>query len=777
MEKQKKWQFILILAVIVLTLYNVFPTLFYYSKPLKSPINEIQAKEIANSIEKRVSTIESESKDWIKAYCDLLHLKPQEIKGDSQNWIVSFAKSDDAAKFRKFFPRAGSLIPFAPAQLTLISAEDNVKEAIVQRRIPTHLDQKYFSFAAKDSPRYREVMIDRAAQIAYALAGPSEPAYALSTMDPRYLETLAFQINTIAELESSDKSVANRFASSFTQGPFANRAAAIQALISAFDQVRDQLKKQPELEKKEALFISAENFLKKHEALFASGETPWSISDIKTSFSKTDTLRIANRNPLFSELSIDWPNQQIVLKLHPDVDPSKLKQPLINEAAKIARFTNESLTINGDSYSIALHTLADTSGFLVLNLVEIGKAQADSILNTLQSKWRPNHPDLQSLAIVDANTYASLPADQKALSLVVHAPSETNRSLSIVANGIDQILKTYQEYPDSELAQTFSRDFRTLAELLSQNGFQGYRGANQELLFERGDYCQSLLAATREEFQVKGTQSFALLELSNLEQRILAENKIDTKIHEDLMKWKDEYNSAQVSIQPGARYDVPKPTKSIFLSNLALSFTKYFRGDEKRVIHWGLDLSGGKTVQIELRDANNRLVKNEEDIKQGINELYRRVNKMGVSEVVIRQLGNNIVLDFPGSQSLSASELIKASSMYFHVVNEKFSSPSSPLASSTQRFLQEVWNEAIVTNRKDAQSINAIAYKHLHGETVSETARSLIENGLILQSPEDPAMGHSIEDSVSKIAVMRGEEWHGASQLHSRRVSVKLRPI
>ena len=45
---------------------------------------------------------------------------------------------------------------------------------------------------------------------------------------------------------------------------------------------------------------------------------------------------------------------------------------------------------------------------------------------------------------------------------------------------------------------------------------------------------------------------------------------------------------------------------------------------------------------------------------------------MGVSEVSIRQEGNLISLDFPGSQSLSATELVKASTMYFHVVNEQF---------------------------------------------------------------------------------------------------------
>ena len=80
--------------------------------------------------------------------------------------------------------------------------------------------------------------------------------------------------------------------------------------------------------------------------------------------------------------------------------------------------------------------------------------------------------------------------------------------------------------------------------------------------------------------------------------------------------------------------------KMSLLSNLQFSTVKYFRGDDRKILRWGLDLSGGKTVQIELRDNDNRIVTNEADIRQGINELYNRVNKMGVSEVSIRQEGN-----------------------------------------------------------------------------------------------------------------------------------------
>ena len=127
-------------------------------------------------------------------------------------------------------------------------------------------------------------------------------------------------------------------------------------------------------------------------------------------------------------------------------------------------------------------------------------------------------------------------------------------------------------------------------------------------------------------------------------------------------------------------------------------------------------------MQIELRDQNNQVVIDESDLKQGINELFNRVNKMGVSDVSIRRIGNNIELDFPGSQALSAAELVKASSMFFHVVNEKFSTANASLAPTVDRFLQEVWNEATVTRKQDSESIQTIAFRHLYSESPSQAA-------------------------------------------------------
>ena len=72
MEKQKKWHRYLILAVLLLTLYNILPTVFYYTKPLKSPIDSPRATTLSEEIVQRVNQLEPESKEWLASFCRLL---------------------------------------------------------------------------------------------------------------------------------------------------------------------------------------------------------------------------------------------------------------------------------------------------------------------------------------------------------------------------------------------------------------------------------------------------------------------------------------------------------------------------------------------------------------------------------------------------------------------------------------------------------------------------------------------------------------------------------
>ncbi|NDD58493.1 MAG: protein translocase subunit SecD, partial [Chlamydiae bacterium] len=416
------------------------------------------------------------------------------------------------------------------------------------------------------------------------------------------------------------------------------------------------------------------------------------------------------------------------------------------------------------------------------------------VQQAILNSWHPSHPDLVADAFPMWNyeTYCKLPLEQKKLGLLIYAPVTSSKNpergfkmnaVYVVAKGMGKILKKYEQNPDSESAKLFFEDFYKLNLTLQKYGYVGFPGTalgynkefSEDFIFEASDYFKSVLSATRENFEVFGTKRYAVLEFSDTEQRILTENKIDSKIHEDLLRWRDDYRAAQLKAKGSYKFDIPKPTRSPLLSNLALSTLKYFRGDERKILHWGLDLSGGKTVQIELKDNNNRTVTKEADIKQGINELYKRVNKMGVSEVSIRQEGHHITLDFPGSQNLTAADLVKASSMFFNVINEQFSTSNKLLSDSVNRFLQDVWNEAVVTNKKSVDEINFIAWRHLYGDALSsetaqprtDAAKFLHENGLQLSNPQEPMTSSAFDTQFSKIALLRGEDYtHWQGQTH-----------
>lgn len=865
MEKQKRWQLFLIIAVIILTVYNILPTVFYYSKPLKKPINTTTAKAITEEITDRTNKLEIESVEWLDSFCSLLSLKPLSISPDTQNAQfvnVTFKNADDANKFRKHLPRAGALIVFAPAQLSLYDepVDSPAKTVTVQRRIPIHFDDdqldSYFQFSSKTDSEgnitdlWKALVNDRALQLGNTIGGVSENAQyvqgVITHVDTQQGEDLAIflaqNILGFARAFGEDSSIVHRYFASFSQADVDNRRQLIQNFIGSMERIKDKIKlerialeeesknlqsqgsfldtpKQQKLElllNHEKTLSSAETVIKKNISAFSAANAPFSYSSFGGLLQETylkmgpgeklQTIPLEGRNPFIRSIVIDWGNEEIYLQLHDDFadlrnaleenkklayQKDQVDQFLYNEIAYIARQSGETITPYQNGFTIALNQLQNSKSFLTMRLAAIAKAQIEQLKQTLLTHWAPQHPDLsrESFPIYDEETFASLPLEEKTFGLVLYAPSTQRgtppkgfrmNSIYVIAKGLDKILMKFRSAPDSEQAQRFMQDFNSLRAILQRNGLFGYSAANtglsqeyaNDFIFEGEDYFNTVLKATRENFSVHGTKRYALLEFSDLEQRILTENKIETRMHEDLLKWRDDYKAAQLNIRGISSYDVPQPTSNVLWDNFKLSFIKFFRGDDRKILHWGLDLSGGKTVQIELRDHNNRPVTNETDIKQGINELYNRVNKMGVSEVSIRQEGNYITLDFPGSQGLSAAELVKASSMYFHVVNEKFAPGNANLAESVDRFLQDVWNEAVVTNRKDSESINMIAFKHLYGETLetnvvqprSEAAKILYDNGLRLTNPLDTISTSIFNDTSSKIAIFRGDdftEWQG----------------
>lgn len=864
MENRRRWQFFLIAIVILLTVYNILPTIFYYSNPLHEPVSEKGGNQTALEISSRVNQLEKDSISWLHSFCRLLNIKPSSISADPKDVglvIAEFTSAEEASTFRKYLPRAGEMITFVPSQLSLQEGNNELgsKKVIIQRRIPLHFDlahtSSFFQFSPKwtsddtISPLFQTVVQDRVVELATALGGSSENGELtlaapgnltdIETQDlvSRVAQNIATFVNTFGETSSISK----RYFSSFSQVEGQDRAQIISNYLNALDTLtkiysaEKNALEQKEFEKKKTgefldtlakqrldslrgklkVFAQASTIITAHQKEFSSGVQPLTYTDVERLLTQNNqasqskaalqTLSLKDLNPFFTEVVIDWKNEKIFLTPYKDILnllsqlESTQKQTLFTQAnqflydeiATASRKSNEKIVPSQERYEVALSSLQNSKSFLAMPLASIAANEVARVKEHILNLWDPKHPDLSkaNFPIWDFDTYMTLPASERKLGLVVFSPVQSSKnppkgfrmnSVYVIAKGVEKILKKFQGAPDSPEASQFFYDFNQLRTLLQKNGFYGrpatlltygsqYKG---DFIFEAQDYFQSLLKATRENFVVHGTRRFAILEFSNEEQRLLTLNKIDTSIHEDLLKWRDNYNAARLGIRGMHATDVPKPTRNPLWSNFVLSTKKYFRGDERKILHWGLDLSGGKTVQIELRDTHNRLVTKPADINQGINELYNRVNKMGVSEVGIRQEGNFITLDFPGSQGWSAAELVKASSMDFHIVNEKFT-PSNPnLTEHVNRFLQEVWNEADVTGKLDIEEINAIALHHLYGDSIdpdtaeprTEAAKTLYDNGLRIADPQDIDVNASFNDVYSKIGRFRGDDpvdWQG----------------
>lgn len=862
MEKQKRWQFYLILTVILLTLYNILPTIFYYSRPLRAPINAERAHEVAEQVIARVNRLEPQAQEWLASFSKLIGVKPISIslqEKDPRYVEVSFKSAEEAAHFKRLLPRAGAMVPFVPAQLQVGGEITNDKNHIVlvQRQIGVHLDPKeadhLFQFTPRFddkgvvAPLYRQLVFGRVARLALGLGGETTQGQKLEVVmsgatveeKDQALLSLAQDIVDTKKVLGDTPAAWKRWLASFTQlSPRGKEnlaqslAAQMKALSGRLATVEKGLRgdkakeaavnadgstkaKITQLQQQQRTLADAVAVVETQAQVFNAGLAPLTLDGIQASLekgfstynpqTKTQTFDLQGRNPYVRALTIDWRTDQVLLDLYDDVQQvradiatgeesavrrEKLNGALIQEIARASQFADEVIQPKADSFGVSLSNLTDPQSLLAFDLGFLAQKQMDQVTQVLQADWNPEYTDLKrsNYPILSYEQFRKLPPQQQRLGLVVYAPALSNEepvmgfqddSIYVIARGLEDVVAKYREVPTAEGSEEFMSDFNDLSTLLQRSGFFGYPGSSagispehsHDYIFRLPGFYSNLIAATREDFQVKGNKRFATLDFTDVEQRILTLNRIEDREQEDLLKWRDEYNAAQVDLQVANRFTVPAPTRNVYWTNLLLSARKYFRGDDRKVLKWGLDLSGGKTVRIGLRDRNGHPVTNPDDLNQAVNELYTRINKMGVAERTIRVENNTIILDFPGSQGLSANELVKASAMYFHIVNEKFGRQNPELAKTVDQFLQEVWNEAVVTNRKDIDSINEIAYRHLGGSTqqgegtpFGEAARTLIGQGLRLADPANRKVSSAFDDTLSTLAMYRGTDytqWYG----------------
>ncbi|OGN62002.1 MAG: hypothetical protein A3F09_06005 [Chlamydiae bacterium RIFCSPHIGHO2_12_FULL_49_11] len=836
MTGKKKWQSFLIIGAFVLTLYNIFPTLVYYSKPLKKSVSQEMALTVGKEALSRVDSLENDAVSWLKSYCRLLHVKPSSIRVDNDfpEYIdLSFASEADQKSFTRFFPKAGQLIPFFPASLSLAQITEETESAgafktVIQRKIPVRFSSapepmSYIPIYSSGtfSPEYSAFLKDRILSVVSYLSGPTPAALQVKIvlqepdMQSRlpYLAEISDRINDYRTVFASFPDVLKEYYSRFFSLIDKDIEKAYNRLVAHFQEASRLLSEELGKETSETVqinraFITSEKekfdaataTLKKYKSAFIKPYYPQPQSQqrlyVQGANLSSGSVKISH--PLFSSIGIDIRENNIILHVKPVLEKTMresasagIMSVIFGELNSLDRVAGESFTYSQNTISTKLLELHNPTGLLLFDLRAVAGPMAEHVKELVQKRFTPKSGNLraQKESVVSMAEFDKLPELERAFSLIVYAPLMENGTvpLGFKKNAVYVIFKNFAKL-ESTLQATqnatemnlIQSDLDALASSLRQYGFTPFKGSlapidpafASDLIFESTDYALPVLQGTRENFVLHAGKEYASLELSDVKERLFTLNRIESAIHEDLLRWRDDYQAAQINPDPLVKFDVPKPTKNPYLQNWSLSWKKILRGDEKKVLAWGMDLSGGKTIQIALRDAGGKRVTNDADIKQAINELFRRVNKMGVSDVNIRREGNLITLDFPGSQNVSARDLVKASSMTFHIVNEKFTAATPETGKETSRFLQDVWNEAKAKNTTDTVSLNQIARSYLYGESVdplvakpkTAAAKALVDAGLRIADPLNPERTTDVNTEISQIAVMKGTgftEWGG----------------
>ena len=816
--QKRFWSKILISLVLLLSVYNALPTVFFYCQPLKDPINEQQALSIGKSISKRMRSLEDNTLDWLSSFCKTIKVDPISIKVDEtapHQIILKFKNSSDTSMFMKYLPRANAWIPFPPQNLFLKERSDPIhKRVFLERKsffdFAEAGDSGLFSFISKEalgekvSMDYQALLMDQITPVEQGLQKRTPIQKLLSFPETLQkdssnpiIESFCQKTVDILENEIHSSTLVRRYFDAIfapLSDPQASHKLLIKRVQSFYEKNRLEwisLQSEEQKRKENHDFLNDHKreqleytdrlkrisqrtleFLQKH-ALGDYSDSLLNQESAQRSFQEDkNIIEIPIPfHPYVKALKVHLQEGILDVLLHEDLllQNQKISDDIwINkyaahtvhqELASLVKKNSENIKPTLQGFQLQLHTHPETSSFLVMKTEPLAKSKLNQVRHFLENEWNPQAKNLsnKNYPICDLPTYLNKPPEEQKVGFILYCPSFHGKwedysfkpsSFYLIAKGLPWIGQHVTKSPQSEEASLLKEDIGRLRNFLHTIGFFGYSGTTlsndqefwEDIVFENEDYLEPFLAATREDFNLQGSCKYAILEFSNLENRILSENKIAEQEHAELLKWRDDYQAAQLYIGNKGPFDVPPPTRSPFWNNLCLTVHKYFHGDEQRILHWGLDLSGGKSVLLELHHLDGSLVTSNEEIQQGIDDLYKRVNKLGVSEVDIRQEGKRINIDFPNSPGMTTEDLLKTSTLRFHLVNEKFTQKNKTLANHVNTFLRDVWSEALATGKTDTQAINAIAWSHVYGTSTdmnviqpkSESAKILYENGLRL---------------------------------------------
>lgn len=438
------------------------------------------------------------------------------------------------------------------------------------------------------------------------------------------------------------------------------------------------------------------------------------------------------------------------------------------------------------------------TGYLTFDPKQLTQWRAFRLVEYLNRYWGPQSDTFQKVAfpIYDDDEFSK--ASWETRSFCGHVACSDDR-VTLTLYGMAPILQDLQSVSDTK-QQSAQSDLQRLMHWLSQHGFNIEVRNQEKMCFVRHEAWRNFIDQTRLPIvsHRSDTQHRLELPLTTWARMQALFDEREQQRHTLLIRQRDQFETARIFSNT---LRVAPPFTAPLWHSISMEMSRWIHGHRTNALRWGLDLSGGTRVRVELQDQAGEKVYERQKLLQAKDELYSRINHLGVADVHIKVNGDALNVEFPGYTDIAPEQMVKGSTMSFHIVNETFMGLHSPHRTVAQEWINTVLDDAKAQGYTSIQAINTFAKKRLAqpgvltdklraaGLTIaegyqhaSEGQESLLlplrdarrsEQGMLVYAGSallgkeldrvhplfDPTQGHSLFFSLQKQAQERFHQW------------------
>ncbi|WP_348663719.1 protein translocase subunit SecD [Chlamydia vaughanii] len=747
----------IIVFVFALALYYVLPTCLYYSRPLNKKVDEKEAQQIIRRLTNQISEVRNDIVPRVSSVLSSLKLRGHITQHPSIPGVVNihFKDNEEAYTFLENMIYGEPTVPIKSSRLYVLGYEQK-EDSVVQvtGSLTTALTENDFSFVSYHKDESANGSLDAiASSLTLVPRDPCTCGYASIWHAAPLQRVVQLSKNLALGLEilptSRTQALLNYFFSS--EKDYAAFLAKVESGASNSDIAEED-----------------RHLLENLYQTLKLRSQRWKKTSTRIVESSLDCSKVS---PFFSSVEFLAKERKIIFCLDPHViakrEELSVEQRLdfdawlAKEKQRLAHKFHRTMQESPQGFAFCLSD-KEASGEIILHGQRIYQGMVEH-LATLAL----NRPAAQSCDLIKEHfpVYCRLPRESDTFGCFIFSPKKScshfsKGSVYIVLKGLRSIAAKYEKGSPEE-ARVFDKDMQNLYNCFTHTDLHPYSVGDDEIL-EIKEPLQRLFDVWGENFVVTNEGESASLEVRDIRDRLETLNRIEKQRQNEWVRWHEQYQQSSCSMDPQVRIRAAVPHRSAFVENLKLNIRKYSRGDS--VLRLGIDFVGGKQIRLAFKDHQGKQLTDKESILKVSDELYARLNKLGVAEVEIRREGDNVHLCVPGSSKISSEEILGTSQMTFHVVNEKFSR-HTPLRYEVQRFLDYLWFTAQSLETTSPNDVNNLAcriFNH-HDDmrlpsSVKEAITKLRSEGLAF--PEisgEPSSSH-LDVTYSMIAIEKDSE-------------------